>query len=113
MCIRDRPPTDPWYEDLTGVAPYDVAKAKSLLEQAKTPNPAIRLRIPTAPYATSCGQGVKSQLEEAGFTVAMDQMDFPSWLTTVLKNSDYDASIVAHVEPRDLRTVYGLSLIHI
>lgn len=101
------PPTDPWYEDLTGVAPYDVAKAKSLLEQAKTPNPAIRLRIPTAPYATSCGQVVKSQLEQAGFTVAMDQMDFPSWLTTVLKNSDYDASIVAHVEPRDLRTVYG------
>ena len=25
------PPTDPWYEDLTGVAPYDPAKAKALL----------------------------------------------------------------------------------
>jgi peptide/nickel transport system substrate-binding protein len=101
------PPTDPWFEDLTGIAPYDVAKAKSLLGQAKTPNPAIRLRIPTAPYAVSCGQVVKSQLEQAGFTVTMDQMDFPSWLTTVLKNSDYDASIVAHVEPRDLPTVFG------
>ena len=101
------PPTDPWYEDLTGIAPYDVAKAKSLLDQAKTPNPAIRLRIPTAPYATACGQVVKSQLEQAGFKVTMDQMDFPSWLTTVLKSSDYDASIVAHVEPRDLPTVFG------
>ena len=101
------PPTDPWYEDLTGIAPYDVVAAKSLLAQAKTPNPAIRLRLPTAPYAISCGQVVKSQLEQVGFKVTMDQMDFPSWLTTVLKNSDYDASIVAHVEPRDLRTVYG------
>ena len=28
------PPTDPWYEDLTGMYPYDVAKAKALLAEA-------------------------------------------------------------------------------
>lgn len=101
------PPTDPWYEDLTGVAPYDLDKAKSLLASASTTKPAIRLRIPTTPYSVPCGQVVKSDLEQAGFTVTLDQLDFPSWLTTVLKNSDYDASIVAHVEPRDLSTVFG------
>lgn len=101
------PPTDPWYEDLTGISTYDVGKAKSLLAEAGTPNPAIRLRIPTAPYAVSCGQVVKSQLEQAGFAVTLDQLEFPAWLQQVLKSSDYDASIVAHVEPRDLRNVYG------
>ncbi|MBK7723031.1 MAG: ABC transporter substrate-binding protein [Austwickia sp.] len=101
------PPTDPWYEDLTGVAPYDVAKAKALLSQAKLPNPAVRLRVPVVPYATSCGQVVKSQLEGAGFTVTMDQLEFPTWLSDVFKNGDYEMSIVAHVEGRDLRNVFG------
>ncbi|MBW3086458.1 HTH-type transcriptional regulator SgrR [Austwickia sp. TVS 96-490-7B] len=103
------PPTDPWYEDLTGVAPYDPDKAKSLLADAKKPHPAIRLRIPNAPYAVSCGPVVKSQLEQVGFTVTMDTMEFPTWLTKVFQNSDYDASIVAHVEPRDIGTVFGNS----
>lgn len=102
------PPTDPWYEDLTGVAPYDPAKAKALLAQAGTPNPSIRLRVPTLPYATSCGQVVKSQLEQVGFTVRLDQLEFPAaWLSTVFTQGDYEASIIAHVEPRDLPAVFG------
>ena len=32
------PPTDPWYEDLTGVAPFDLAKSKALLAQASKLN---------------------------------------------------------------------------
>ncbi|WP_168581715.1 ABC transporter substrate-binding protein [Gephyromycinifex aptenodytis] len=101
-------PTDPWYEDLTGVAPYDPAKAKALLAKAGTPNPAVRLRLPTLPYATSCGQVVKSDLEKVGFKVTLDQLEFPAaWITQVLRGGDYDASIIAHVEPRDLPTLYG------
>lgn len=102
------PPTDPWYEDLTGVAPYDPAKAKTLLSKAGTPNPAVRLRLPTLPYATSCGQVVKNDLEKAGFRVTLDQLEFPAaWITQVLRGGDYDASIIAHVEARDLPTLYG------
>jgi peptide/nickel transport system substrate-binding protein len=102
------PPTDPWYEDLTGLYPYDVAKAKALLAESATPKPTLRLRIPSLPYAVSCGQVVKSQLEQAGFTVNLDQLEFPAvWLETVFKNADYDMSIVAHVEPRDLGAVFG------
>ncbi|MDO5712276.1 MAG: ABC transporter substrate-binding protein, partial [Micrococcales bacterium] len=102
------PPTDPWYEDLTGIAPFDLAKAKSLLASVGTPNPVVRLRLPSLPYATACGQVVKSQLEQAGFKVSLDQLEFPAaWLTTVFKGSDYDMSIIAHVEPRDLPAVFG------
>ncbi|HET6741086.1 MAG TPA: ABC transporter substrate-binding protein [Kribbella sp.] len=102
------PPTDPWYEDLTSVAPYDVAKAKSLLQASGAAGKTLRLRLPTLPYATSCGQVVKSQLEQAGLKVQIDQLEFPAaWLTTVFKNADYDMSIIAHVEPRDLGAVFN------
>ncbi|MFF1820526.1 ABC transporter substrate-binding protein [Kribbella sp. NPDC058245] len=102
------PPTDPWYEDLTGVAPYDVAKAKSLLQASGAAGATLRLRLPTLPYATSCGQVVKSQLEQVGLKVQIDQLEFPAaWLTTVFKSADYDMSIIAHVEPRDLGAVFS------
>jgi peptide/nickel transport system substrate-binding protein len=102
------PPTDPWYEDLTGIAPYDPAKAKSLLQAAGATGATLRLRLPTLPYATSCGQVVKSQLEQVGLKVQIDQLEFPAaWLTTVFKNADYDMSIISHVEPRDLGAVFN------
>ncbi|MGN6751467.1 MAG: ABC transporter substrate-binding protein [Intrasporangium sp.] len=102
------PPTDPWYEDLTGLYPYDLTKAKALVKETGVGNTTLRLRIPTLPYAVSCGQVVKSDLEQAGFKVALDQLEFPAaWLTTVFQNADYDMSIVAHVEPRDLGAVFG------
>ncbi|MET7283852.1 ABC transporter substrate-binding protein [Kribbella sp. NPDC005582] len=102
------PPTDPWYEDLTTVAPYDVAKAKSLLQASGAAGATLRLRLPTLPYATSCGQVVKSQLEQVGLKVQIDQLEFPAaWLTTVFKSADYDMSIIAHVEPRDLGAVFS------
>jgi peptide/nickel transport system substrate-binding protein len=102
------PPTDPWYEDLTDIAPYDPAKAKSLLQAAGATGTTLRLRLPTLPYATSCGQVVKSQLEQVGLKVQIDQLEFPAaWLTTVFKNADYDMSIISHVEPRDLGAVFN------
>ncbi|TDU83128.1 peptide/nickel transport system substrate-binding protein [Kribbella voronezhensis] len=102
------PPTDPWYEDLTQVAPYSKDKAKSLLAAAGATGKSLRLRLPTLPYATSCGQVVKSQLEQVGLKVQIDQLEFPAaWLTTVFKNADYDMSIIAHVEPRDLGAVFS------
>ncbi len=102
------PPTDPWYEDLTGVTPFDKAKATALLTEAGKAGATLRLRVPTLPYATSCGQVVKSQLEAVGLKVQLDSLEFPAaWLTTVFKGGDFDMSIVAHVEPRDLAAVFG------
>jgi peptide/nickel transport system substrate-binding protein len=102
------PPTDPWYEDLTDVYEHDPAKAEQLLQQSGKADQTLRLRVPTLPYAVACGTVVKSQLEQAGFTVKLDQLEFPAaWLTTVFTNHDYDMSIVSHVEPRDMPAVFG------
>ncbi|MBO0829057.1 MAG: ABC transporter substrate-binding protein [Streptosporangiales bacterium] len=102
------PPTDPWYEDLTGLYPHDPAKARQLLKESGEAGRTLRLRLPTLPYATACGQVVKSQLDQLGFKVKIDQLEFPAaWLSTVFTNADYDMSIVAHVEPRDMPAVFG------
>lgn len=102
------PPTDPWYEDLTGVAPYDPDAARGLLEAAGVSDLTLRLRLPTLPYATSCGQSVASQLEQVGITVESDQLEFPAqWLQQVFTDHDYDMSIVSHVEPRDIQALFG------
>ncbi|WP_039940130.1 ABC transporter substrate-binding protein [Streptomyces himastatinicus] len=102
------PPTDPWYQDLTNQYPYDRSKAKKLLKESGEAGRTLRLRIPTLPYATACGTVVKSQLEQAGFKVKLDQLEFPAaWLSTVFKNADYDMSIIGHVEPRDMQAVFG------
>jgi peptide/nickel transport system substrate-binding protein len=102
------PPTDPWYEDLTGMYSHDPEQARRLLDEAGYDGRALRLRVPTLPYAVSCGQVVKSQLEQAGLTVKLDQLEFPAaWLSSVFTNADYDMSIVAHVEPRDMGAVFG------
>ncbi|MGY0488500.1 ABC transporter substrate-binding protein [Streptomyces sp. WG-D5] len=102
------PPTDPWYQDLTDLYPYDRDKARRLLAESGQAGRTLRLRIPTLPYAAACGTVVKSQLEQAGFTVELSQLEFPAaWLTTVFKNADYDMTIMSHVEPRDMAAVFG------
>ncbi|HKJ11691.1 MAG TPA: ABC transporter substrate-binding protein [Ornithinimicrobium sp.] len=102
------PPTDPWYEDRTGDYEFDVEKAKDLLEEADATGVRVRLRIPTLPYAVACGTVVESMLEDAGFEVKVEELEFPAtWLEEVFTAHDYDMSIVAHVEPRDMRAVFG------
>ncbi|RSM66305.1 peptide ABC transporter substrate-binding protein [Amycolatopsis sp. WAC 01376] len=99
------PPTDPWYEDLSRVYPFDPAKAKALLAEAGQPNPALRLRIPNLPYAVSSAQVVASQLADVGVTVTIEPLDFPAvWLKQVFTDRDYDLSIIQHVEARDIVT---------
>lgn len=102
------PPTDPWYEDRTGDYPFDLDRARELLAEAGAEGVEVRLRVPTLPYAVVCGTVVESMLEEAGFAVTVDELEFPAaWLETVFTNADYEMSIVSHVEPRDLGAVFG------
>lgn len=97
-------PTDPWFEDLSGTYAYDPAKAKALLKEAGFEKGLkLRLRLPTLPYATSAGQYVASQLSEVGIDAQIDELEFPSrWIDEVLIKANYDMSIVAHVESRDI-----------
>jgi peptide/nickel transport system substrate-binding protein len=102
------PPTDPWYQNLSDRYPYDPAKAKALLAQAGYKKGlALQLKLPTLPYATGAGQVVQSDLRQVGINAHISQLEFPArWLDVVFTKGDYDMSIVAHVEARDI-TQYG------
>jgi len=96
-------PTDPWYEDLTATNAYNPEQAKKLLKEAGYASGlTLRLRVPTFPYAQKSAQFVASQLRDVGVTVKVEELDFSRWLSEVYTNGDYDMTIVAHVEARDL-----------
>ncbi len=98
------PPTDPWYEDLSGTYPYNPEKARELLAEAGHANGlTLALRVPTLPYATGSAQFIVSQLAEVGITVTVDELEFPArWIDEVMVKSNYDMTIVSHVEGRDI-----------
>ncbi|MGH3587983.1 MAG: ABC transporter substrate-binding protein, partial [Pseudonocardia sp.] len=99
------PPTDPWYQPLPDVTPYDPDAARALLAEAGTPNPSLRFRIANLPYAVAAAQVVQSQLAAVGIQTQIEPLEFPArWLEDVFTGADYDLSIVSHVEPRDIRT---------
>lgn len=96
-------PTDPWFEDLTGIAPYDPEKAKKLLAEAGATNLNLKFRPALLPYATKSARFVASELNAVGIKTTIEELQFPEpWLSRVYKDADYDMTIVAHVEPFDI-----------
>jgi peptide/nickel transport system substrate-binding protein len=96
------PPTDPWYEDLTDVAPYDPDAARAALEAAGYGSGLdLTLMWPNL-YPISNAEFVASQLADVGITVEIVPVEFSVWLEQVYTNHDYDMTAVLHVEPRDI-----------
>lgn len=97
------PPTDPWYEDLSNTYEYDPAKAKSLLAEAgKATGLTLRLRVPNLPYGPPAGRFISAQLKEVGINAVVEELEFARWLDLVYSKHDFDMTIVAHVELRDM-----------
>ena len=97
------PPQDPWYTDLSETYPYDHEKAKALLAEAGYESGlSLRLRVPILPYATTGGRYVASELQAVGINVQLEEVEWATWLEEIFGNGDYDMTIVAHVEPRDM-----------
>ncbi|HJX80113.1 ABC transporter substrate-binding protein [Glutamicibacter sp.] len=102
------PTTDPYYEDLNDVYPYDPAKAKSLLKDAGVENLNITFTVPTRPYATAVSEIVVSQLAEVGINAKIESAEFPAvWLDEVFTKKDYQMSVVLAVESRDVLAMFN------
>ena len=96
-------PADPGYVDLTGVYPYDPAKAKELLKEAGLPDGfKATLKLPPTPYARNGGQIVAAELRKVGIDLQIIPVEWAQWLDQVFTKKDYDLSIVSHVEPNDI-----------
>lgn len=95
-------PLDPYYVDLTDTYPHDPAAAEGLLADAGYDGAPLRMLLPPVSYARRGGEIVAAQLEAIGVPVEIENVEWGVWLEDVFTNRDYDLSIVAHVEPRDL-----------
>lgn len=100
-------PTDPWFK-ASERFPYDPQKARALMEEAGAVGTPITLSIPSLPYATQASELLYSQLKTIGFEPRIEINEFPAvWLSKVLKQHDYDMSLIAHVEARDVPSMFG------
>ena len=97
------PPTDPWFEDLTDLAPYDPQAAREALSLAGVkPGTAISLDLPPINYATNSGEFIAASLNDIGFNVSITPVTWEEWLDRIFTKADYDMTIVCHIERNDM-----------
>jgi peptide/nickel transport system substrate-binding protein len=96
-------PANEAYIDLTGTYPYDLEKAKALLKEAGLENGfKATLKLPPPTYARDGGQVVAAELRKIGIELEIIPVEWAQWIEGVLKQKDYDLSIVSHTEPNDI-----------
>ena len=90
------------YVDLTDRYPYDIGRARSLLEEAGYPDGFdVTLRLPPRPYARRSGEVIAAQLAQAGIRVTIENLEWAQWLDRVFGRSDFQLTIIEHIEPMD------------
>ncbi|WP_083701685.1 ABC transporter substrate-binding protein [Tersicoccus sp. Bi-70] len=94
------PELDPGYEDLTAINAYNPDNAKKLLAAAGADKLTLTLTIPNV-YGSTVSDLLVSQFAAVGVTLKVRQVEFPTWLTDVYTNKNYDLSFVNHAEARD------------
>lgn len=103
------PPTDPWYEDLSKLYPYDIVKSKQLLTKAGFPNGfTVNLDVPPVNYAGNSQEFIVASLAKVGIKVNIKPVAWGEWVDRVFIKGDYDMTMVAHVERNDM-AVYANS----
>ncbi|MGO3147350.1 MAG: ABC transporter substrate-binding protein [Leucobacter sp.] len=91
---------EPGYTDLTSVNAYDPEAARQLLADAGQQNLSLTITVPNFYDSTSLDL-VTSQFAEIGVSAKVNPVEFPTWLSEVYTNHDFDLSYVDHAEARD------------
>lgn len=103
----------PWTPDDVKPYPQDIARAKSLLQQAKVPADwTIELVLPqNYPTHVTAGQIIQNQLEQVGIKAKIRLVEWGVWLSDVYSGKyDYDITVVGHtgkLDPTGRLTGYG------
>ncbi|MYS21672.1 peptide/nickel transport system substrate-binding protein [Streptomyces sp. DvalAA-14] len=97
------PPTDPWYENLTQVNPYNVTLAKQELAQAGYAGGfSFTLDTPNYDPHPTAAAFIKSELAKVGIKVKINIITPDQWYTKVYQNHDFTATLQEHVNDRDI-----------
>lgn len=96
-------PTHPDYIDLTGLYPHNLSKAKEYMREAGYSDGFnVSLKLPPPIYARRTGELIAHQLSKIGIRVNIENMEWAQWIDQVLRNRNYDLTVVSHVEPMDI-----------
>ncbi|MGH9067232.1 MAG: ABC transporter substrate-binding protein [Acidimicrobiales bacterium] len=100
----DDVPGDPWYlPSLAGKYPYNPTKAKKLLAGAGYPNGfSATLVLPPYGYASGAGPLLQAELAAVGIKTKITNVQFPLWLSQVFTHSNFQMTVIDHVEARDI-----------
>ena len=97
------PPSDPWYEDLTKLNPYDPERSKTLLAEAGLSDGfTFTLDTPSYDPHPAVAEFLQSELKKVGITVKINTISADEWYTKVFKNHDFEATLQEHVNDRDV-----------
>ncbi|MBU1306082.1 MAG: ABC transporter substrate-binding protein [Alphaproteobacteria bacterium] len=101
------PPTDPWYEDLTGVDAYDVEGAKALLAEAGYPD-GFEFTLDTPDYDPHpiVSQFLQGEYAKIGVKMNINIITANEWYTKIYQSHDFQATLQEHVNHRDI-VFYG------
>ena len=96
-------PSHPDYVDLTGLYEFDLDKAREYMAQAGLKDGFnATLKLPPPIYARRTGELIASQLGRIGIKIDIENMEWAQWIDQILRNRNYDLTIVSHVEPMDI-----------
>ena len=97
------PPTDPWFEDLVHLNPYDPALSKRLLAEAGLPDGfTFTLLTPNYDPHPTVAEFLKSELAKIGVTVNIEIITADEWSTRVFGEHAFEATLQEHVNDRDV-----------
>ncbi|NLY36154.1 MAG: hypothetical protein GX046_02840 [Tissierellia bacterium] len=99
------------YVDLTGKYPYDPQKSEAILKELDLYGKVkLRMMLPKSyPEYVATGQIIANQLEQVGFVVDQEIIEWAAWLSDVYNGRDYDLTIIGHtgrLEPYALLAKY-------
>ncbi len=99
-------------DEITDYA-YDPERSRQLLAEAGVSSPSVTLDLP-APYAihVQAGEIVAEQLGTVGFDVALQIVEWGTWLERVYSQRDYDMTIVGlagRLDPHEVLVRYESS----
>jgi len=96
-------PNHPDYVDLTGLYPFDLGKARALMKDAGYANGfEATLKLPPPTYARRTGELIAVELGRIGIKLKIENMEWAQWIDQVLRNRNFDLTVVSHVEPMDI-----------
>ncbi|MFP4643735.1 MAG: ABC transporter substrate-binding protein [Spirochaetales bacterium] len=94
---------DPFYEDFSGRYPYDPDRARELLDESDAAlEEELVITVPQNydPHVTA-GQLYQQMLEDVGFNISLNLVEWSTWLSDVYGGGDFDMTVIGHTGKLD------------